>query len=91
MKLSGAIGLSVTVDDLHGWRLALEHERQWREALYTGPDTPLSPDARARFKGLLWYGPDPEYRVRGVKLRRLPTPKRAALQATGPDALNLAL
>jgi uncharacterized protein (DUF1684 family) len=77
------------VDDLLAWRLALDRERQWREALYTGPDTPLSPDARRRFKGLVWFGPDPEWRLAGVRLRRLPQRKPSNLQATGPDPVGL--
>lgn len=89
MKLSGVEASQGIVDDQLAWRLALEHERQWREALYTGSETPLSPDARARFKGLVWFTPDPELRLRGVKLRRLPEAKPAALAATGPDAIKM--
>lgn len=76
------------MDDV-AWRLDLERERHWREALYTGPDSPLSAEARPRFKGLQWFAPDPVYRVRGVKLRRHAERKPGRLDATGPDAIAL--
>lgn len=79
---------SARVDDV-AWRLGVERERAWREALYTGSETPLSPEARARFQGLQWFPPDPAYRLPGVRLRRHPAPLAGRLAATGPDAVDL--
>lgn len=82
----GARTMSAT-DDV-AWRLDLERERKWREALYTGSETPLSPDARAAFRGLRWFAPDPAFRV-PARLRRHAAPREGGLAATGPDALKL--
>lgn len=71
------------------WRLDVERERAWREALYTGSETPLSPEARAAFRGLRWFAADPAFRVRGVPLQRHPAPLPGRLAATGPDAVEL--
>ena len=70
------------------WREDVLAERAWREALYRGPDSPLSPGAKAAFEGLAWWPPDPAYRLRGVRLARHPAPRSAALAATGDDALT---
>lgn len=75
-------------DDL-SWRLDVERERAWRDALYTGSETPLSPDARAAFKGLKWFPLDPAYRVQGAKLARHDAPRPGRLPATGDDAIAL--
>lgn len=71
------------------WRLDVQRERAWREALYTGPDSPLSEDARRRFKGLQWFMLDSDFRVPVAKMRRLPAPREAGLPATGPDAIRM--
>lgn len=71
------------------WAKAVEEERAWRGALYTGPETPLSPDARASFPGLKWFPLDERFRVRSVRLERHPQPIPGRVGATGPDALDL--
>lgn len=71
------------------WRLDVERERAWRDALYTGSETPLSAEARAAFKGLRWFPLDPDYRVREAKLQRHPAPLPGRLDATGADAVEL--
>jgi uncharacterized protein (DUF1684 family) len=77
------------VDDAAAWRRSVEEERAWREALYLGDETPLSPDARRAFKGLRWFPIDARWRARGVKLRRHATPIRDRLGATGADAVRM--
>lgn len=87
--LKGPDGLPPTMDAHLSWRLDVERERRWREALYTGGDTPLSEDARRAFKGLQWFAPDPDFVVRDAKLRRLPQARPGRLAATGPDAIEM--
>ncbi len=69
------------------WLDDLAHERAWRSAHYAGEESPLAPEARARFPGLQWFPPDPRYRLRGVRLERHAAPRQAALAATGEDAI----
>ena len=76
------------VDDV-AWRLDVQRERAWREDLYTGSESPLSPDAKAAFRGLRWFPPDPSYRVPGVRLERHDAPRPGRLAATGDDAVDL--
>ena len=76
------------MDDV-AWRLDVQRERAWREALYTGSQTPLAPGARAAFNGLRWFPVDPAYRVPAVKLRRHEAPRPGRLAATGEDAVEL--
>ena len=64
-------------------------ERAWRNELYTGPETPLAPEARRAFTGLRWWDVDARFRLEGVKLLRHSTPREAALKATGEDAIVL--
>lgn len=77
------------MDDHLSWRLDVQREHAWRDALYTGADTPLSEEARKKFKGLQWFMLDPDYVVKGVKLRKLPERRPGRLPATGPDAVAL--
>lgn len=70
------------------WREDVERERRWREGLYLGDESPLSPEARAAFKGLRWFDVDPRYRLRGVRLERHAEPRPAGLSATGEDAVT---
>lgn len=63
-------------------------ERQWRESLYLGGDTPLSADARKAFRGLRWFPVDARYRV-AARLQRHPARKPGNLAATGDDAVVL--
>lgn len=74
--------------DEAAWRADVARERAWRESLYLGDETPLSPAARAAFKGLSWYAPDPAWRLADVPLARLPAPLEGNLAATGPDAVR---
>lgn len=76
------------VDDA-AWRADLARERAWREALYLGLETPLSPEALDDFQGLRWFAPDPSLRLQGVRLERHPSPRPGGLPATGEDAVAL--
>lgn len=71
------------------WARSVEEERAWRQALYLGGDTPLSPEARARFPGLRWFPLDARYRVRGAALQRHPRPLPDRVGATGEDAVRM--
>ena len=74
--------------DPAAWRAAVEEERRARDALYLGPDTPLSPERRAEFKGLRWFPISEDWRVE-ARLRRHPVPRPAALASSGEDALRM--
>lgn len=74
---------------LMGWEDEVRAERTWRNDLYTGPDTPLSPEARQAFPGLRWWPIDERYRIEGIKLVRHLVPIAGRLAATGPDAVEL--
>lgn len=76
-------------DDDTTWRRDVEAERQWREDLYLGDETPLSAEARARFKKLAWFPLDARYRLRDVRLARHAQAKPAALAATGDEGVDL--
>jgi uncharacterized protein (DUF1684 family) len=65
-----------------------ESERTAREAHYLGPDTPLSAEARAAFRGLSWWPYDARYRVR-ARFERHAQPRKADLAATGDDAIAM--
>lgn len=67
----------------------VEAERLWRDELYRGDDTPLSPEARERYRGLVWFPLDERYVVRSAKLKRYPQPKPANLPSTGDDPAEL--
>ncbi|HEX2021594.1 MAG TPA: DUF1684 domain-containing protein [Candidatus Thermoplasmatota archaeon] len=71
------------------WPASVEEERRWREAAYLGPDTPLSPDRRAEFKGLQWFPVDARFRLPGARLRRHAMARPAALASTGDDAVRM--
>ena len=71
------------------WRAAVTAEREERNALYLGPQTPFAPEARAAFKGLRWWPLDPAWRVAGARLERHPEPVAGRLGATGDDAIAL--
>lgn len=71
------------------WSEIVHAERESRNALYLGPDTPLNPEARARFQGLKWWPLDPSFRVERVKLRRHLKPLPGRLAATGDDAIAM--
>lgn len=50
--------------DVKAWRRRLEQFRREKDShLKHDPHSPLPPDARARFRGLRYYKPDPAYRV----------------------------
>lgn len=70
------------------WAAEVEAERKWRDDLYAGSETPLSPESRARFRGLRWFPLDARYRVR-ARLERHAVARPAALAATGDDAVAL--
>lgn len=71
------------------WRDEVEAERKWREELYLGDETPLAPEARARFQGLRWWPIDPRFRAERVRLVRHPKPLAGRVAATGDDAVDL--
>jgi hypothetical protein len=73
--------------DATSWLLDVQRERAWREAHYTGPDTPLAPDARASFKGLRWFPADPAWRLQGLKLWRHKEPLPGRLASTGEEGI----
>jgi hypothetical protein len=70
------------------WLAALDSERRWRERGYLGTKTPLSKEAREKFTGLLWFPPNPLFRLQGVRLTRRRTPPHANLPATGEDKVD---
>lgn len=69
------------------WKEAVLHERHWRDSLYLGPETPLSPERRKAFHGLRWWPLDARYRLEHVPLHRHAVPRHDRLGATGDDAL----
>ncbi len=74
--------------DEQAWRAEVETERAWRNGLYLGPDTPLSPAARQAFKPLRWFPIDASWRIPRLKLARPAIAKPARLAATGEDAVE---
>lgn len=70
------------------WREEVAREREWRERLYEGPGTPLSPEARAAFRGLAWYPVDARWRA-PARLLRHAEPRAGRLAATGDEAVEL--
>ena len=68
------------------WQQEVLDERQWRNELYLGAETPLAPEARKAFAGLKWWPIDPRFRVENARLVRHPAPLAGRLSATGPDA-----
>lgn len=71
------------------WRASVGAEREDRNALYLGPGTPFSPEARKRFEGLRWWPLDDAYRLKGVRLERHVAPRLGRLGSTGDDALQM--
>ena len=62
-------------------------EREGRNALYLGPGTPFSPEARKAFPGLQWWPIDPRFRLPGTKLQRHAVAKPARLSTTGDEGV----
>ena len=85
MKLSSAARFGLLVD----WKHAVLVEREGRNALYLGPDTPFSPESRKAFRGLSWWPIDERYRIPRVKLQRHAVPVSGRLGSTGGDALAM--
>lgn len=71
------------------WGSEVVAEREARNALYLGPETPLSAGSRAAFQGLLWWPIDPRFRLTGVRLHRHPEPLAGRVGASGPDAVEM--
>lgn len=71
------------------WADEVLAEQEWRSALYLGPESPLSAEARKVFRGLRWWPLDARYRVEGVKLARHARPVAGRLAATGPDPVEM--
>lgn len=71
------------------WTDAVEAERRWRNDLYLGKDTPLSPESRKAFHGLKWWPIEARWRIEGAKLQRHPVPRPGNLGATGGDSLTM--
>lgn len=69
------------------WPESVLAERRAREALYRGASTPLSPEARDRFRGLAWWPIDARFRVPEARLVRHDTPRAAALASTGTEGI----
>ena len=62
-------------------------EREARNALYLGAETPLRPDARRAFHGLQWWPVDARFRLEGTRLQRRAVPKPARLATTGDEGV----
>jgi len=71
------------------WQAAALAEREGRNALYLGPDTPLSPGSRKLFRGLDWWPIDERSRIPHARLQRHAVPKSGRLGATGGDSLAM--
>lgn len=69
------------------WQDEVRTEREWRNALYLGAQTPFSPEARKAFQGLSWWPLDARYRLPATRLVRHAVPKSAKLATTGDDAV----
>lgn len=63
-------------------------EREWRNELYLGKDSPLSPESRAKFAGLQWWPVDVRYCTRAT-LHRHAKPIAGRVGATGTDAVAM--
>lgn len=71
------------------WKQAVLDEREGRNALYLGPESPFAPEARKAFHGLAWWPIDERFRIPSVPLKRHAVPKSGRLAATGGDALAM--
>lgn len=69
------------------WPSEVLKEREWRDALYAGEETPFSPEARKAFGGLAWWPVDARYRLPGTRLARHAVPRSAKLATTGEEGV----
>lgn len=74
--------------DERAWLESLRAERDWREQLYRGDETPFSPEALAGFRGLRWFPPERSLRLSDVVLSRHASPTRASLSVTGEERVD---